>query len=166
MQKVGHLLGQRDASGLCSLADLVAGGVEHHTRVVIVLLDHIGQVLPPPIHKIRYIVVFRLVDIPVVDVFIHNEHTLAVTLGQQGLGAGIVRRADGVVACFFQQAYLAGHGIEVADGTQQTVIVVDAGTLNDDPLAVEREAVFAPAHRAHAEGLDRLIICKLYAAAV
>ena len=77
-----------------------------------------------------------------------------------------MRRADGVVARFFQQAHLAGHGIGVADSAQQAVIVVDAGTLNDDPLTVEREAVFAPAHRAHAECLDRLIICKLYSAAV
>ena len=77
-----------------------------------------------------------------------------------------MRRADGVVARFFQQAHLAGHGIGVADSTQQTVIVVDAGPLNDDPLTVERETVFAPAHRAHAEGLGHLIIFKLYAASV
>ena len=166
VQEVGHLLRQGDAAFLGSLADLVSSGVEYHTRVVVVLLDHIGQVLPPPIHKIRYIVVFCLVDVPVVDVLIHNEHALTVTLGQQSLGAGIVRRADGVVACFFQQAYLAGHGIGVANSAQQAVIVVDAGTLNDDPLTVERETIFAPAHRAHTEGLDRLIICKLYAAAV
>ena len=136
MQKVCHLLGQRDTPGLCGLADLVAGGVENHTRVVVVLLDHIGQVLPPPFHKIRYIIVFRLMDIPVVDVFVHNKHTLTVTLCQQSLGAGVVRRADGIVACFFQQAHLAGHGIRVADSAQQAVIVVDAGPLNDDPLAV------------------------------
>ena len=134
--------------------------------MVVVLLDHIGQVLPPPLRKIRYIIVFRLVDVPVVDVFIHDEHALAITLCQQRLGAGIVRRADGVVARFFQQAHLAGHGIGVADSAQQAVIVVDAGPLNDDPLAIEREAVFAPAHRAHAEGLGHLIIFKLYAAAV
>ena len=47
-----------------------------------------------------------------------------------------MRRADGVVARFFQQAHLAGHGIKVADSAQQAVIVVDAGPLNDDPLAV------------------------------
>ena len=166
VQEVGHLLRQGDAALLGSLADLVSGGVEHHTRVVVVLLDHIGQVLPPPLRKIRYIIVFRLMDIPVVDVFVHNEHTLTVTLCQQSLGAGVVRRADGIVACFFQQAHLAGHGIKVADSAQQAVIVMDAGPLNDDPLTVEREAVFAPSHRAHAEGLDRLIICKLYAASV
>ena len=85
MQKVCHFLGQRDAPGLCGLADLVACGVENHTRVVVVLLDHVGQVLPPPIHKIRYIVVFGLVDIPVVDVFIHDEHALTITLCQQSL---------------------------------------------------------------------------------
>ena len=82
VQEVGHLLRQGDAALLGSLADLVAGGVENHTRVVVVLLDHIGQVLPPPIHKIRYIIVFRLMDIPVVDVFVHNKHTLTVTLCQ------------------------------------------------------------------------------------
>ena len=136
MQKVCHFLGQRNTSGLCGLADFIAGGVENHTGVVVVLLDHIGQILPPPIHKIRYIIVFRLMDIPVVDVFVHNEHTLTVTLCQQSLRAGVVRRADGIVACFFQQVHLAGHGIRVADSAQQAIIVVDAGPLNDDPLAV------------------------------
>ena len=85
VQEVGHLLRQGDAALLGSLADLVSCGVEHHAGVVVVFLDHIGQVPPPPIHKIRYIVVFGLVDVPVVDVFIHDEHALTVTLCQQSL---------------------------------------------------------------------------------
>ena len=91
MQEVGHLLRQGDAARLRRLADLVAGGVEHHTGVVVILLHHVGQILTPPLIEIIHVVMLGFVDVPVVDVLIHDEHTLAVALGQQRLGAGVVR---------------------------------------------------------------------------
>ena len=91
MQEVGHLLGQSDAALLGSLADLVAGGVEHHAGVVVVFFHHVGQILMPPVVEIIHVVMLGFVDVPMVDVLVHDKHTLAVALGQQRLGAGVVR---------------------------------------------------------------------------
>ena len=91
MQEVCHLFGQGDAALLGSLADLVAGGVEHHAGVVVVFFHHVGQILMPPVVEIIHVVMLGFVDVPMVDVLVHDKHALAVTLCQQRLGAGVVR---------------------------------------------------------------------------
>ena len=91
MQEVSHLFGQGDAALLGSLADLIAGRVEHDAGVVVVFFHHVGQILMPPVVEIIHVVMLGFVDIPVVDVLVHDKHTLAVALGQQRLGAGVVR---------------------------------------------------------------------------
>ena len=91
MQEVSHLFGQGDAALLGSLADLVAGGVEHDAGVVVVFFHHVGQILTPPVVEIIHVVILGFVDVPMVDVLVHDKHTLPVTLGQQRLGAGVVR---------------------------------------------------------------------------
>ena len=91
MQEVGHLFGQGDAALLGSLADLVAGGVEHHAGVVVVFFHHVGQILTPPLIEIIHVVMLGFVDVPMVDVLVHDKHALPVTLGQQRLRAGVVR---------------------------------------------------------------------------
>ena len=91
MQEVGHLFGQGDAALLGSLADLVAGGVEHHAGVVVVFFHHVGQILTPPVVEIIHVVMLGFVDVPMVNVLVHDKHALAVTLCQQRLGAGVVR---------------------------------------------------------------------------
>ena len=91
MQEVGHLLRQGDAALLGRLADLVAGGVEHDAGVVVVFFHHVGQILTPPLIEIIHVVMLCFVDVPMVDVLVHDKHTLPVTLGQQRLGAGVVR---------------------------------------------------------------------------
>ena len=91
MQEVGHLLRQGDTALLGSLADLVAGGVEHDAGVVVILFHHVGQILTPPLIEIIHVVMLGFVDVPMVDVLVHDKHALAVTLGQQRLGAGVVR---------------------------------------------------------------------------
>ena len=91
MQEVGHLLRQGDAALLGRLADLVAGGVEHHAGVIVVFFHHVGQIPMPPVVEIIHVVMLCFVDVPMVDVLVHDKHTLPVTLGQQRLGAGVVR---------------------------------------------------------------------------
>ena len=91
MQEVCHLFGQGDAALLGSLADLVAGRVEHDAGVVVVFFHHVGQILMPPVVEIIHVVMLGFVDVPMVDVLVHDKHTLAVALGQQRLGAGVVR---------------------------------------------------------------------------
>ena len=136
VEELGHLLGQGDAPGLGSLGHLVAGGVEHHTGVVVILVHHIGQILPPPLVEVFHIVVQSLVDVPVVDVFVHYQHAQPVADLQRGLGAGVVGRAQGVVAVLLQNADPALQSVGMAGGAQQAVVVVDAGAPEDHTPAV------------------------------
>ena len=166
MQVVRQLAGELDALLLRRFADLVARGVQDDARVVVVLVHHVGDVLLPPLVKVRHIVVFRFVDVPVVDVLVHHQHTEAVARVQQRLRAGIVRAADGVVAVFLQQADAALLALRIAARAEDALVVVDARALHNDALAVEQNALFAPRKGADAEGLQVLVAAEADAAGV
>ena len=87
-----------------------------------------------------------------VDVLIHHQHSHAVANFQGGLGAGIVGGADGIVAVFLENPQPPFQGIGMAGGTQQAVVMVDAGTPENDSLSVQFHAVIAPGQGADAEG--------------
>ena len=157
VEVIGHLFGEGDALGLGRFAHLVAGGIEDHRGVVVVLFHHVLQILLPPVHEVVHIVVLGLVDVPVVDVLVHHQHAGAVADVQQSLGTGVVGRAEGVVARLAQQIHLALHGVGVADRPQQAVVVVDAGALQNHPAAVDKKALVPPFQGADAEGLAHLV---------
>ena len=54
-------------------------------------VNHVGQILMPPLIEIIHVVMLCFVDVPMVDVLVHDKHALPVTLCQQRLGAGVVR---------------------------------------------------------------------------
>ena len=166
MQVVRQLTGELDALLLRRFADLVARGVQDDARVVVVLVHHVGDVLLPPLVKVRHIVVFRFVDVPVVDVLVHHQHTEAVARVQQCFRARIVRAADGIVAVFLQQADAALLALRIAARAEDALVVVDARALHNDALAVEENALFTPRKRADAEGLQVLVAAEADAAGV
>ena len=167
MQILGQLAGQHDAARLGRLADLVAGGVQDHAGVVVVLGHHGVQVFFPPRGKVVHIVVDGLVDVPAVHEFVHHQHSQPVTGIQQRFAAGVVGRADGVVARLLEQPDLALHGVVPTGRAQNAVVVVDAGAAQDDPLAVEQQAlVCAPCDRPDAEGRLVFILASAICAAV
>ena len=59
--------------------------------------------------------------------------------------------AHSVVAHLLQQPDFAFLRFGVTTGTQNAVVVVDTGTEQDDPLAVEQKSVIAPGKGPHAE---------------
>ncbi|MBQ1754921.1 MAG: hypothetical protein II002_08290, partial [Bacteroidales bacterium] len=140
--------------------------VEHHTGVVVVLVHHVGQVLPPPLIEVFHIVVQGLVDVPVVDVFVHDQHAQPVADLQRGLGAGVVGRAQGVVAVLLQNADPALQGVGMAGGAQQAVVVVDAGATEDHSLSVQAQTVLAPAQSPHTKGFLSPVLLKAHPAGV
>ena len=85
-----------------------------------------------------------LVDVPVVDVFIQHQYAQVIAGIQQELGAGVMGRADGVVAVLLQNTDLPPLGILIAAGPQHAVVVVDAGPLDDGAFAVEQKAAAPP----------------------
>ena len=162
-----HLSGEFDAARLRGLRHFVADAVHDDRGVVVVLVHQVGKVLPPPALEIVHVVVARLVDVPHVHVLVHQQHALFVAGFQQGLGAGVVRRADGVVAGLFEQAHPPPFSEGVGDGAEQAVVVVDAGAAQDHALSVEAEALFHRTfQRAHAEDDVHLVALKERAADV
>ncbi len=157
VEKIGHLAGKLDAALLSRLAHLVACGVGHHARVVLVLGHHVGQVLAPPLVEVVHVVVLRLVDVPVVDVLVHDQHAQAVAGVEKGARAGVMRAPDGVVALRQHKLDLALLGVGPGTGAQDAVVVVDAGPLQDHALAVEEKTVVAPLQAADAKGGQGLV---------
>ena len=153
VEVIGHLLRERDALLLAGLRDLIAGGIHDDAGMIIILLHHLPQVVLPPVLQVQNIVILCLVDVPHVHVLVHHQHAQPVAGIQYGLRAGIVRRAQGVVAIFLQDAHLALLSLRERARAQHPVIVVDARAAQDDPLAVDGHAiVYIPFELAYAEG--------------
>ena len=85
--------------------------------MIVVLFHHVRHILLPEGIKELHIVMLGLVNVPVVDVLIHHQHTNSVTDLQGSFGAGVVGRADGVVAILLQNPQLPFHRIGMADST-------------------------------------------------
>ena len=154
MQMLDHLAGEKDASLLGSLGNLVANRVDHDAGMVAVLLDHVGKVAAPPCFEVVNIVVERLVDVPMVHVLVHDQHAQVVAGVEQRLRARVVGRAHGVVALLAHEQDLAPLRIGKGAGTQHAVVVVDAGAPKHDAVTVEEKPVIAP--RKGADAKERL----------
>lgn len=74
--------------------------------------------------------------------------------------------AHSVVAHLLQQPDFAFLRFGVTTGTQNAVVVVDTGTEQDDPLAVEQKSVIAPGKGPHTECRLGAVIAKHGSAAV
>ena len=85
--------------------------------MVVVLLHHVRHILLPESIEELYIIMLGLVDVPVVDVLIHHQQADPVADLQGRFGAGVMGRADSVVAILLQNPQLPFHRIRVADGT-------------------------------------------------
>ena len=167
MKIIGHLRSEADALLLSRLCDLVADGIHDDARMVIILLHHGLQIGLPLLLEVARVVILGLVDIPHVDKLVQYEHAEAVARLQRRLGAGVVCRADGVVARLLQQLHLARIGERVVDRAQNAIVVVDTCAAQDDALAVDAESVRRVAHHlADAEGLLAHILAEGHAAGV
>ena len=94
-----------------------------------------------------------LVNVPHVSVLVHYQHSQLITSLQQSLGTGVMSRTNSVVACLLQQANFSCLCCWVTYRPQDSVVVVDAGPSEDDPLPVEAKAVLCVArHKAHTKG--------------
>ena len=142
MQVLCHVSCEADAFFLGCFGHLVSGGIHDHGWVVIIFFHHIFQILLPPVVEIVDIVVFCLVDIPDIDKFIHDQHTQTVAGLQQCLGTRIVGGADSIVAVFFENTDLSFFGVRIAAGTEDTVVMMDAGSAQDYVLAVDGDPIF------------------------
>ena len=130
--------------------------------MVVILLHHVRHILLPESIEELYIIMLGLVDVPVVDVLIHHQQADPVADLQGRFGAGVMGRADSVVAILLQNPQLPFHRIRVADSAQQPIVVMNAGTSENHPLSVYFQAVVAPGQGTHTEDFFRHILTKCH----
>ena len=134
--------------------------------MVVILLHHVRHILLPESIEELYIIMLGLVDVPVVDVLIHHQQADPVADLQGRFGAGVMGRADSVVAILLQNPQLPFHRIRVADSAQQPIVVMNAGTSENHPLSVYFQAVVAPGQGTHTEGFFRHILTKCHSSGI
>ena len=139
---------QGNAFALSSFTDLVARRIHDHTRMIVVLIHHIPEILLPPSIEKLHIVILGLVDIPVIDVLVHHQNAQLITGIQQCLRTGVVGAADRIVAVFFQQTNLSFLRILPACSAKDAVVMVNARTPENRTLAVYANTVFTPSQAA------------------
>ncbi len=132
--------------------------------MVVVLLDQGGEVIFPVCKDFACVVVFGLVHVPGVDVLVHHEDAVLVAGIEQPDRSRVVGGAESVVAVFFEEPHAAVLRLREGAGAQDAVVVVDAGALQDDVLAVQRDAFFrGPGESPDAEGVGRDIAAERHA---
>ena len=167
MQISCHPSREGDALRAGGLRHFVAGRIGDDARMVVVLLHHILKVLFPPVFQIGDIVVLRLVHGPRIGELIHHQHAETVTGVKDGFGAGIVGAPQRIVTIFLVKSHLALFRLRERAGTEESVIVMDAGTAKDHPLPIDGQAVRRiPGQCSDAEGLLHHVVPERHAGGV
>ena len=154
LQETGHLRTLRVAL----LLHLVADAPHHHTRVVAVVVQHVGDILLRPLVEIAVIAILHLWYRPLVEGLHHQHHPHLICYPHIFRCGHVVRGADSVDAHILHDAYLAAYGCLVHGSAKRTQIVMQADTLKLDLPPIEVEAVVGTQFDgAYAEGGGHII---------
>ena len=140
-QCLRHPSRQGDTPLLRGLGHFVSKAIHDDRRVIVILLDHRAQILPPPRVIMCRVIVSRFMDIPAIRQFVHDQHPHFIARLQHRPGARIMRRADGIEPRFFQQTDFAPLGVRVRARAQQAVVVVHAGAAQHGALPIDAQSV-------------------------
>ena len=151
MQIFSHRTRERNTALLRRFRHLITGGVQYHTRMVAILHHHVGKIPTPPFVEIINVIMLRLMNIPMVDILIHHQHTKSVTRLQQCFRTRIVRGTDGIVAIRLHQTNLALLGVGIRACAKHAVVMMDARALDDHALAVDQQSPAPPFERTDTE---------------
>ena len=122
------------------LRDFVADAVQDHARVIEVLADHGFHIRLPPVGETKGVVVLVLRLRPHVECLVHDEHPEAITGGEHRLAQGVVRAPDRVEPCLLEELDPAFFRAIDRGRTEQAVVVVDAGTSQEDGFPVDAQS--------------------------
>ena len=126
--------------------------------MIVVFDDHSCEILLPPCAEIPVrIVVGVFMYQPVVAEFIHDIQTQPVTGIQQRLGGRVMGGTYRVETGLLEQTDTAQLGILKRAGTQNAIVVVDAGATEQRFLAVYKKSSGAPAKGTESKPGVRLI---------
>ena len=125
------------------LGNFVAEGVHHDGGMVESAAHHGRYILAPPVLHHKGVIVILLGARPHIEGLVHHIQAQLVAGTQQCRRSGIVGHADGIEASLLQNTDTAQFRLVEADGAQQAVIVVDAGTAELHALAVHLQSAAA-----------------------
>ena len=135
-----HLRGRLDDAYVLALYHLVARRPAEDAGVAAVAAYERAQVLLPPLVDQLVVVVRVLLVAPAVEGLVDDQQAQLVAGPQEGLRGRVVRGAHGVESALLQQAHLAVLGFVVRGRAEHAVVVVDAGAVELQRLAVEQQA--------------------------
>ena len=142
MEGVHQLFVHFMSGGAANLGNLVAGGVQHHTGMIVILAHHARHLILPDKREIQGKIVGVLLLAPHVRQLVHDQNAQFVASPQHGLGGRVMGAADAVEARFlqFQQAefFRRLQGGRADDA----VVMMDAGAPQLDGFAVDAQALF------------------------
>ncbi len=125
------------ALGLADLRNFVAGAVEHHAGVVVVLGHHLSRRVLPELGEIQAEVVGVLGLVPHIRQLVHHQNTHVITGFQQGRPRRMVGAANGVEARLLQLFHAETLGLVEVRAADNAVVVMNAGSPELHGLAVD-----------------------------
>ena len=135
--------------------------------MIIVLLDHVFQILLPPVFEIGHIVVFGLMHGPGIYILIHHQHAQTVAGIQHGFGAGVMGTPEGIVAILLMDPYFTFLCLRESAGAKRAIIMMDTGAAKDHSLSVDGHTLPGiPRKGTDTEGLFCHILSELHAGRV
>ena len=154
LQVTGHLC----SLGVALLLHLIADAPHHHTRVVAVMVQHVGHILLCPFSEKAVITVSHLGDSPFVEGLHHQHHPHLIGNAYILWCGHVVRGTDGVDTHLLHDTYLAADGCLVHRTAQGAQVVMQADTLKLDLPPVQIETVVGTQFDgAYAEGCGHII---------
>ena len=136
-----HLSGCIDHANVLTLYHLVADAPRDDAGVVAVAQHHCMDVLAEAGVDDGRIVIGILLCAPAIEGLVNNEHAYRVAGIEESSRGGIVRGADEVEARLLHLAYLTDLSCIKGHSAKHTVIVVDAGAIDEHLLSVEHETI-------------------------
>ena len=109
--------------------------------MVIVLIDHVLHIPFPPVSHIRSVVILCLMHIPAVHILVHHQHAEPVAHFELIFGTRVVRGTDGIVAGFLQDPDPSLFSLRISAGTQDPVVMMNAGSADYDTFSVDGNAL-------------------------
>ena len=141
MNELVELVGHLKATLGVDVANLVAGGVAHHAGMRAVLAHERAGHLLPAVREVLGKVAKALHLGPHVADLVEHVDTLLVAGGQK-LGRGmVVGAADGIEARLAQPRHTPALKGRVRHASEDSLVVVNAGTTQKDGLPVDQQAM-------------------------
>ena len=96
--------------------------------MIVIFCHDIRQILSKILLHLCCIIILRLMDIPHIDIFVHNKHPHIVACIEHCFRTWIMGTAYRIITVLFQNTDFSSLSEIICTGPEQSVIVMDAGS--------------------------------------